>query len=319
MAKLTLGLRTTAPTFLKGSDPKGVPEFRVPSIRGQLRYWLRALVGVETTDTNIVWKREAAAFGSTEGGSPVTLRLSKGVTDQKNDAGQSYQAFLLPHRDERDRPSPDKAIKPETPVILTLLTRPGVPMPDDVLKAVQLWLLLGGVGKRSRRMMGGLRVSKFAVEGAITGFDWMDKPDLSAVEWVSVYRDVLGGLVPKVSTSPNRPAFPTLHPQHACVLVGKRTFEDAAEANRAFFRDIIRSDKFRSDSDAFGFAGNRGRRASPVIAQVRRDKDGQVFPILTILRSDPVRPNHWDEVMKRFVETAKNMLQAELVYGDMFR
>lgn len=317
MAKLTLGLRTVAPTFLKGSEPRGIPEFRVPSVRGQLRYWLRAMVGAQTADTQVVWRREAAAFGSTGGGSPVTLRLSKGVVNQKDNNDKPYQAFLLPHRDPPDKPSPEKAIKPDTAVTLTLQTRPGVPMSEDVLKALELWLLLGGVGKRSRRMMGGLRVSKVGAE-SVNIPDWMTNPDLPAADWIEVYRTVLGNLIPKTTPAGGVPDFPTLHPQHACVLVGERLFVDAPEANRALFRQLIRNPKFRSDSDAFGYAGGGRRRASPVIAQVRRAPEGQVFPVITILRSSPLKPHNWKTVMNDFIDELQNTFSAHIVYGGKF-
>jgi hypothetical protein len=40
-----LCLETITPLFLTGADPRGEPELRAASIRGALRFWLRALLG----------------------------------------------------------------------------------------------------------------------------------------------------------------------------------------------------------------------------------------------------------------------------------
>jgi CRISPR-associated protein Cmr1 len=323
MPKLTLGLRTVAPTFLKGSDPKGTPEFRVASIRGQLRYWLRALAGAQSQDLSEVWKRESAVFGSTQSGSLVTVRVSKGVVDQKDENGRAHQAFLLPHREGGSQnPSRDFAIRAGTQVRLDVLTRPGVQMPPSLMDALSLWLLLGGVGKRSRRMMGGLQATSAKVNSVENVPTWLtDLQNLpkSMDEWVKTYRDELNRVV-KVGSSPKDiPAFPTLHPKHCCVLVGQRLFGDATEANRALFRELLRS-KFLSDETMFGFAGGGGRRASPVIAQVRTI--GQdYFPVITLFRSPIRRPKgaitDWD-ILNRFIEAAKTTFNAQIVHGGKF-
>jgi CRISPR-associated protein Cmr1 len=49
---------------------------RVPSIRGLLRYWLRAAAGASNPDIGSVREREEATFGSVNHGSPVALWIS---------------------------------------------------------------------------------------------------------------------------------------------------------------------------------------------------------------------------------------------------
>jgi CRISPR type III-B/RAMP module RAMP protein Cmr1 len=61
--KLTLELVT--PCFLSGPDSEWSAEWRAPSIRGQLRWWFRAVVGA-THDLAGVRRAEERVFGSTE-------------------------------------------------------------------------------------------------------------------------------------------------------------------------------------------------------------------------------------------------------------
>lgn len=327
MAKIRLRLETTGPSFSKGADPKGAPEFRAPSIRGQLRYWLRALVGAEDQTAAKVWKRETTVFGSTESGSVVTVRVSGSIgkqiaeSDEPNDNKNPayYKPYLLPHRLNEREKSPDYAIRPKTKTTLSLLTRPGVPMPQDAINAVSLWLLLGGVGKRSRRMMGGLQPVKVLepAEGLLP--DWMRAEPQSVSDWAAWYGHELNRVI-KVGASPSRiPDFPTLHPQHCCILVGERLFSNATEANQALFRELLRT-KFLSDETMFGFAGSGGRRASPVIAQVR-SVSGNYFPVLTIFRSPIRRPNgkstDWS-ILNRFIDEVQTTFSTTIVYGGKF-
>jgi CRISPR type III-B/RAMP module RAMP protein Cmr1 len=49
--------------------------FRIPSIRGQLRFWWRATAGAQYTAFEDLRKAEAAIWGSTEQASKVRLRM----------------------------------------------------------------------------------------------------------------------------------------------------------------------------------------------------------------------------------------------------
>lgn len=326
MATLRLKLITTAPLFLKGANPRGDPEFRAASVRGQLRYWLRAMLGAETQELSEVWRRESAIFGSTERGSVVTVRVSRGVVKQKarsdelkDTRTEQYMAHLLPHREGGiGNPSKDFAIRPNTSVTLEILTRPAVRFPEDVKNALSLWLLLGGIGKRSRRMMGGLQLAGITNENNIPLPEWMtitpDTPQL----WVEWYQYELGRIISNPNSSIGGiPVFPILHPNHCCILVGQHLFTSATEANQALF-GLLRNNTFRPNSDAFGFAGGGGRRASPVIAQVRKLSEDEYFPIITILRSKPLKPSHWNTVMNDFIDAVTTTFNATKVYGDKF-
>lgn len=322
MATLRLQLTTTAPLFLKGANPKGDPEFRAASVRGQLRYWLRAIIGAETQDLSTVWKRESAVFGSTDRGSVVTVRFSKGMQqplaegDEPSDGRGRYKPYLLPHRSNPREQSPDYAIRPGITVALSVSTRPAVNFPQLVLDALSLWLLLGGVGKRSRRMMGGLQLTKISKDDKSLAPEWMTTTPDNIDGWIKVYEKQLDAI--KHGTAPSgMPTFPILHPSHCCILVGTETYESAERANEALF-GLLRNNVFRPNSDAFGYAGGGGRRASPVIAQVRKLDDNHYFPVLTIFRSNPLKPREWNSIMNSFIDAALTTFNATIVYGGKF-
>ena len=44
MQEVTFDVQTVTPLFLAGAD-QATAELRAPSFRGEMRYWLRALVG----------------------------------------------------------------------------------------------------------------------------------------------------------------------------------------------------------------------------------------------------------------------------------
>lgn len=73
MLDATLHLETVTPCFLSGADQK-IAEWRAASIRGQLRWWFRAVAGAEYGGELAPTKRaEAAVFGSTERSSPLQV------------------------------------------------------------------------------------------------------------------------------------------------------------------------------------------------------------------------------------------------------
>jgi CRISPR-associated protein Cmr1 len=78
MTWTTVELQTVTPLF-SGDDPTAQDAeslVRVPSIRGALRYWYRAVAaGHGITDLDRLWAAEEAVFGSTSVPSPIRLRI----------------------------------------------------------------------------------------------------------------------------------------------------------------------------------------------------------------------------------------------------
>ena len=72
---LILRLEAVTPLFLGGAEQQ--PELRAPSVRGALRFWLRAALGsiVGTSDLTAVRDLESSVFGDTGLASPIIIRL----------------------------------------------------------------------------------------------------------------------------------------------------------------------------------------------------------------------------------------------------
>ncbi len=271
-------------------------------MRGQLRYWLRALVGAETTDLSAVWDRESAVFGSTGRGSAVSVRMTPLEPDRTD------KTPLMPHR--QDKKSPEQAILPDTPVTLKFVTRPGVPFPADFNAALSVWLLLGGVGKRSRRMFGAFQVTR------ANGDQWWAQPPDSSQALAALIKAELQAAIPQAGSFRSVPRFPTLNPAHSWVMVGHAAFNSAEEVNVALFRDLLR-DKYRQHEEHFGKVGRGGRVASPLHAQVRRIEN-DYYPVLTYMRSDMGNVRLDPKVINDFRRDAEKRFDGETVWGGNF-
>jgi CRISPR-associated protein Cmr1 len=289
-----------SPAFIAGTD-KNNPEMRSASIRGQLRYWLRALLGASQTNMEKLYEQEKAIFGATDVGSKLGIQVYPLVA-------VSGKVPMMPHRTEHQKQGWQYALSEEQHFELNIVTRPGVQLPNEALNALKIWSLLGGIGKRSRRMFGAVRI----LATAETKNDWYPHYN-SPTDLADIIKDALKKTI-RVGAIGGIPAFPTLHPDHSWVIVGKESFADGLEANRALF-GLLRNNKFRQKSNTFGYAGREGRRASPLIAQVRQI-DGEYYPILTAMRSRPDRNPTVDWThLRDFMQTATHEFSAIQVWG----
>lgn len=298
MASLDFRLTVISPMFLNGADTKQ-PELRAASVRGQLRYWLRALLGAQFTSPKEVWRHESAILGSTEFGSRVSVRLF---------GTPEFDTYpMLPHREgTRENVSKGWAIKPDQQFNLQIATRPGVNIPDDLLSALQLWSLLGGMGKRSRRMMGAIDARPRANDPV-----WYQRPQTP-----QELKEAILGVLSKASISDREateiPDFPSLHPSHSWIVIG-RACPDPKEANQEFFRQILRTGRFRDQQDTFGYAKGNRRRASPIIAQVRR-VGNDYYPVITAFRSKPLERGYSD-ILREFMKEVTRYYSGNHVWG----
>jgi CRISPR-associated protein Cmr1 len=157
---LTVTLETVTPLFLGGAEAQDrnkrpAPELRPPAFRGALRYWLRAALGGVIGDNNLtgLHQLESAVFGSTDYGSPIRVRLPNPLLPQSG--GEK----ILPHKDG-PQAGQRRAFKAGQKVELLISQLRGR---DEVVwkaacAALNLMLAFGGVGLRSRRGYGTLRV-----------------------------------------------------------------------------------------------------------------------------------------------------------------
>jgi len=167
-----VSLETVTPLFLGGADPRGEPELRAASVRGALRFWLRALLGGRLGDQDLdaLRKAESAVFGSTGSASPVVIRvrhgsLKKQPFSQLAAFGRGISYLFFAARGTKQEPE-RSAIVAGTPFELEFSERMGAATAESGEALQQaymaLWLLthLGGLGARSRRGAGSLQAIK---------------------------------------------------------------------------------------------------------------------------------------------------------------
>lgn len=145
------------PCFCAGADQQKA-EIRIPSIRGQIRWWFRALGG------NAI--EETALFGSVHGNtisSSLTFRLPNPPRSDKavNLENLSFKNDYLfwPLRPTKQSQQLRGVLMP--PVSFSLLMtvqRQGIRsgLLEKADAAIQLWILLGAIGTRCRRGAGSL-------------------------------------------------------------------------------------------------------------------------------------------------------------------
>ena len=91
MQRVTLTLELVTPAFLGGGDRRLAAAWRAASVRGELRWWLRAVAWrAFGGNLDIVRDVEAAIFGNTDRASNLQ-RLAALLTRV-----EPYEGFLLP-------------------------------------------------------------------------------------------------------------------------------------------------------------------------------------------------------------------------------
>jgi CRISPR-associated protein Cmr1 len=177
LKRLAVDLVTTTPIFGGGVEP-GRPDelvpIRVPSIRGHLRFWWRALqpAGMEP-DAMRAAERDlfGGAAGEDGAASNVIVTVSGVRQSDLDDANPSFNSAdgyaLFPARGERG----ERAKRRWKPGLTFTLT---IDAPASSIAAVRqallTWILFGGYGGRTRRGLGSLAC---AIEAARS--DWLPK------------------------------------------------------------------------------------------------------------------------------------------------
>jgi CRISPR-associated protein Cmr1 len=162
-----LTLRTVTPAFLgrfDTTDPgRAEAPFPVPSLRGVLAYWLRALAGAHVgNDTSLLHDVESAVFGSARtdhagGPSPIQIRGRRVLlTAYSPDPARTGLRYLL-GPGLTDAKKPPRYLRPGQ--VELRVRNDGSPASADLFLAA-LWALrtFGGIGARSRRGFGTLAV-----------------------------------------------------------------------------------------------------------------------------------------------------------------
>lgn len=149
--QLTVTLETVTPMFLAGADNR-TPELRPPSVRGQLRYWLRAALGALVGDNLSALKRaEAEVFGDTNGTGAVSVRVI-----QPSQRLETKEFNPLPHKSRMGSFTGFK----EDQRFQIQLTQRGADGSSwlAAISALFLMVSIGGLGRRCRRGWGTIRI-----------------------------------------------------------------------------------------------------------------------------------------------------------------
>lgn len=208
-----------------GGVEVGVPDKSLPirttAIRGQLRHWWRATVGHDIGGRDEMWRREEEVFGSTEFVSPLNVIVVEQPVVQLDDPSSYGDKFgpiayaLFSAIENQQRIVKEGAFfrlqlsweavaalqvrrsfqnnqrkKDRKPLLPSTVDDIG----PDIIKALQAWSTLGGLGARTRRGCGAIFCKDSEAELLDMPFTIMlGPPKPGALEaWkeaVKVYRD----------------------------------------------------------------------------------------------------------------------------------
>ncbi|RKN33829.1 type III-B CRISPR module RAMP protein Cmr1 [Micromonospora musae] len=192
MAWTTLTMQVTTPLFNGGHQPAPSESteggnsrsarnldadagIRVSSLRGAMRYWLRAIAGAEVgNQIHVLAALESRVFGSTTRASSVAMRVPKPPPVSRNSQPDwckrddaRWIGYLAGQGLSKPAGRGCQLTRPFVAPGTTFDLQLRLPRDDDTAALVMaaLWSLCryGGLGARTRRGFGGLRV--IAVEG----------------------------------------------------------------------------------------------------------------------------------------------------------
>jgi CRISPR-associated protein Cmr1 len=253
MLRQTFKVELVTPCFLGGA--KGQAEWRGASIRGQLRWWFRAVAGAHFgQDLEKVRAAEEEIFGSTRRCSSLRLLPGRGPEAEKPDGtgvpfGESLTAEEIAQRWKNKNDATLNRLRLQNrfsdplhylaygPVTRGRLDRPFLPAstsvsfdlqwvrtPADDLSqlftsALWAWLYLGGIGARSRKGFGSLHLQRIA----------SDKPAWKTPMDQDAFRNEAGRLLALGRRVDGEPAW-TCFSQGSRIFVGSDGFDTADEA-----------------------------------------------------------------------------------------
>lgn len=168
-----LSLRTISPVLGGGAVTRRVEregKVRVPGIRGQLRFWWRALHVHEHGTPSGLADEEAKLWGGMGRGNQQPKRSlvdiwvedAEGLPDEREvKPGMPGFYALWPARAQRkgDRVVEAEAERWLPDLQFRLCVRAPSDRMEDVQRTLRAWLLFGGIGSRTRRGLGSLTVA----------------------------------------------------------------------------------------------------------------------------------------------------------------
>ena len=161
---IPLTLTFLTPAFIGGAN-KTNAEFRLPSLKGVLRYWWRQFQ--DQGDSQALFDKESRIFGSTKGQSRVHLRQIIGPSPKLspgdsafNKPGDGIKYLLYScYRLSQNQPGRLQWILPGESVTFELRLTGNPAENQEVLLALYLAQTFGGLGYRSRRGAGSFQLA----------------------------------------------------------------------------------------------------------------------------------------------------------------
>lgn len=181
---LRVDFQIVTPLVLSGADQRRA-ELRLPSVKGMLRYWYRAVdpgynqskIGDAKKADGPTW--ESSLFGGTgtgEGQSSFLMRLyseKPSVRSWKKRIDLSYLAFSLEGKTRKNRivQEPRGYLEPNNFFSIYFYMRPSKEEVDQYWRRLvaAIWLLghVGGLGYRSRRGFGSVALKAWQVDNSL--------------------------------------------------------------------------------------------------------------------------------------------------------
>jgi CRISPR type III-B/RAMP module RAMP protein Cmr1 len=169
----TFPVRALTPIYKGGANPKGIDEglpFRGPTLRGALRSWWRATT--DEVDKDRLRERELRLFGGVFVKPPVASKViviardNRSVSSDKAPPELGYALWV-------DRGRDSGVARYHVDASATIQVRCPTDAKDAIERALKAWLLLGGVGSRSRRGLGSVWTEEAELVPRFTGGeDW---------------------------------------------------------------------------------------------------------------------------------------------------
>lgn len=264
--KTFFNITILTPTFLYGSD-QNRPELRAPSIKGVMRYWWRAAFCEE--DINLLSEKECELFGSQNYKSPFSLKVAK-----SNVITGHYSILPYPRPNGKSG-FQFNALMPETNFKVIVDTKDEY-IHKMALCSIELSFILGGLGKRSRRGFGSVRIT----ENSYGAYDEIYE---SKEKFLSNLLKKLNEIKPDSYkaeeagiTNISFPKRVFKYPVIKSIQIG------SPEVNYAEL--LKRIDKAAHDNADKSLGDGRNRMASPIVVRIQKISD-EYYPIITELNA----------------------------------
>jgi CRISPR-associated protein Cmr1 len=293
-SKLTATFRIVTPMFLSGAD-KTKAELRVPSIKGALRFWWRALQWAKIQDVKKLREAEAELFGSSDqnvGQSRIRINLVTSglylkthtppewkIGDRQN-GWKCYSGYGV-HEGKRQCIEAGQ----EFSIKIVLGEQCTEIQVDQLKKALQILGLIGGLGSRARNGWGSVTLIKLE--------DWQAPYD--SQELKSTFQNL--------THSEAEPAPFTAFCGAAELRVGKvhksaehahKAIVETYQSTKAKDSGVTKEDRVElglpRDIKKTHFRDQSERRASPLFLHVHQAADGDAIPMALWLPTNPWHP-----------------------------